>query len=501
VLGGLLLSFFPHAPRVELHPDVFFLLVLPPLLFSSSFLMSWRDFRYNLVSIGMLAFGLVGFTVFGVAAVSHWILPGFDWRMGLVLGAVVSTTDSIAATSIAHRLAMPKRLVDVLEGESLLNDATGLLALEFSTALLVSGRTPGVLEGAGRLLYLVFASIAVGLLAGKAIHLILTRIDDASIEITVSLLAPYVAYLAAEGVHSSGVLATVACGLYLGYKRSLYFSRAARVRAEAVWDTLTFVLNGFVFVILGLQLPWILRGIRSMNLGHLVFLGGMFSGAVILLRFLWVYPGAWVSNRIRARLLRQPEPLPSPQAIFVVGWSGMRGALALAAAISLPRLIESGEPFPQRNVMIFLTFCVIFVTLVLQGLTLPPLIRRLGLAGAAGSKNVEEELGRRSMAQAALAYLEEARGGAGEEMAPVYEELIRNERMKLNVLEDEEGEQSGLHRRQYEQYLSISADVRSIERAALLNLRNQHQINDEVQRKLEREIDLIDSRFAAPDHS
>ena len=204
VVGGLILSLFPHGPHIELNPELVFLVILPPLLFAAAFVTSWRDFRYNLVSIAMLAFGLVGFTVFVVAVASRWILPGFDWRMGLVLGAVVSTTDAIAATSIAQRLGLPKRITDVIEGESLVNDATGLLALEFTTALLVTGHTPSLAEGVGRLLYLVFGSIAIGLLVGKVIYLVELKINDASIEITISMIAPYLAYLTARAFTRRG---------------------------------------------------------------------------------------------------------------------------------------------------------------------------------------------------------------------------------------------------------------------------------------------------------
>src|SRR5579862_1001394 len=213
VVGGLLISLFPRAPHVELNPDVVFLVILPPLLFSAAYLTSWRDFRYNLFSIAMLTFGLVGFTVVGVATFAHWILPGFTWQMGLVLGAIVSTTDAIAATSIAKRLGLPKRVIDILEEESLVNDASGLFAFEFATALIVSERTPGLLEDAGRLVYLVGASIVIGLIVGKAVHFFVSKIDDSAIEITISLIAPFVAYLAAESAHSSGVISTVACGL------------------------------------------------------------------------------------------------------------------------------------------------------------------------------------------------------------------------------------------------------------------------------------------------
>ncbi|MGD0957625.1 MAG: Na+/H+ antiporter [Candidatus Acidiferrales bacterium] len=495
VIGGLLLSFFPHGPRIELNPDLVFLVILPPLLFSAAASTSWRDFRYNLVSISMLAFGLVGFTVFGVAAVSRWILPGFDWRMGLVLGAVVSTTDAIAATSIAKRLGLPKRITDVLEGESLVNDASGLLALEFTIALLVTGHTPSVFDGVWTLLYLVFGSIAIGLIVGKVIHMLALKIVDAPIENTIILIAPYFAYLAAEGARASGVLATVACGLYLGHKSSLFLSRGARLTGQAVWGTLTFVLNGFVFLLIGLQLPYILSGIRTHHFGELLVLGLLFSGVVILLRFIWVYPGAALSYFVRRRLFHQHETLPNPRALFVVGWAGMRGVVALAAAISLPKALASGDPFPERNVMIFLTFCVIFVTLVLQGLTLPPLIRRLGLAGASGA-NIEEEEARRAMVEAALAYLEHSREDDQPEFAPVYDELIRLYRRRMNVIENNESAEAGYRPEDYQRWRDLSRQVGALQRATILHLRNQNKINDEVMRHLERELDLAEARYS-----
>ena len=340
VIGGLILSFFPRVPHVALNPDIVFLVILPPLLFSSAFVTSWRDFRYNLVSISMLALGLVLFTVRGIASISQWMLPGFDFRLGLVLGAVVCTTDAIAATSIAKRLGLPKRITDVIEGESLVNDASGLLALEFAVALLVSGHIPGPVERGERLIYLIASSIVIGLIIGKLIYYFETKIDDARIEITITLIAPYLAYLAAESAHSSGVLATVVCGLYLGHKSSLYLSIGARLNGYAVWDMLTFILNGFVFILLGLQLPYVLEGIHEYSIGRLLVLGSTFSAVVIILRMVWVYPGALVSNFIRRRLLHQPEPFPNPRAILVLGWTGMRGVVALAARDFPPRISE-----------------------------------------------------------------------------------------------------------------------------------------------------------------
>lgn len=224
VVGGLLLSFIPGIPRIALNPDVVFLVILPPLLYSAAWLTSWREFSYNLVSILFLAFGLVTFTVVGVSYAAHWFLPGFDWRMGLVLGAVVAPTDAIAATSIATRIGLPKRVVDVLEGESLLNDASALLALEFGIALLVGGQRPTFALGFLRLAYLIVGGILAGLIVGEIVHRIEHRIDDAPIEIALSVLTPYVAYLGAEAMHASGVLAVVVCGLYLA-RRSSHFSR------------------------------------------------------------------------------------------------------------------------------------------------------------------------------------------------------------------------------------------------------------------------------------
>jgi monovalent cation/hydrogen antiporter len=498
VIGGLLISLFPRAPHVELSPDIVFLVILPPLLFAAAYATSWRDFRYNLVSISMLAFGLVGFTVLGVAAASRWMLPGFDWRMGLVLGAVVSTTDAIAATSIAKRLGLPKRVIDVLEGESLVNDASGLLALEFTTALLLTGRTPTLGEDFWRLIYLIVGSVTIGLGVGKLIHMVSLRVEDASIEITISLIAPYFAYLAAEGAHSSGVLATVVCGLYLGNKSSFYLSRGARLTGQAVWDTLTFVLNGIVFLLIGFQLPQILTGIRSYRLGGLLLLGALFSGVVIILRLVWVYPGARFSNFIRRRLLHQPEPLASSKILFIVGWTGMRGVVALAAAISLPEMLDSGAPFPGRDMMIFLTFCVIFVTLVLQGLTLPPLIRRLGLANLPG-QHVEEQKARRAMVEAALTYLQNCREDCQLEYEPLYDELIRTFRRRLNALEGNTDAEAGFRPEDYERWRDISRHLGAIERATILHMRNENEINDEITRKLERELDLSEARYAIMD--
>ena len=245
VVGGLLLSFIPGIPKVALSPNVVFFVILPPLLYSAAWLTSWREFSYNLVSIFLLAFGLVTFTVVGVTLAGQWLFPGFDWRVGLVLGAIVAPTDAIAATSIAKRLGLPRPIVDILEGESLLNDATALLALEFGIGLLMAGHVPTFGQGMLRLCCLTATGIAVGVVIGEIVHLVEHRIDDGPVEIALSILTPYVAYLVADFARASGVLAVVACGLYLSRKSSQFFSPTVRLQAWAVWESLTFILNGW----------------------------------------------------------------------------------------------------------------------------------------------------------------------------------------------------------------------------------------------------------------
>ncbi len=493
VIAGLLLSFVPGTPKITLEPDVIFFVVLPPLLYSAAWLTSWREFSYNLVSILFLAFGLVTFTVFGVAGAAPWFLSGFDWRMGFVLGAVVAPTDAIAASSIAKRVGMPKRVVDVLEGESLVNDASGLLALEFGVAMLLRGETATLSAGLARLVFLTTAGLAIGLLIGVIVNWVEERIDHAPIEIALSIMVPYVAYLAAESIHASGVLAVVACGLYLSRKSSTFFSASVRLQAWAVWDSLTFILNGLVFVLLGLQLPNVLHAIRDHSLGELILYGAIFSGLLIALRLFWIFPGAYMANLIRRRILHQDAPLPPARQIFIVGWTGMRGVISLAAAIALPQTLANGAPFVQRDLIIFLTFSVILVTLVLQGLTLPPLVRALGLAGVAG-RNYEEEEARRIILEAALGYLERTRAEDGSNPDEIYDDLEQHYRHRLATLK---GDANDAHTDHHGLTVKLSRDVLRVERQTAVRLRNEGRINDELLRDLEHELDLSEARYLA----
>ena len=495
VIAGLLLGFVPGIPKVTLDPELIFLVVLPPLLYAGAWVTSWRDFSYNLVSIAMLAIFLVGFTVWGVAEAGPWLFPGFSWSTGFVLGAAVATTDAIAATSIAKQIGLPKRIVDLLEGESLVNDATGLLALEFALALVESGQTPTAGAGFLRLLILIGGGVATGLILGRIVEWFEHRIDDGPIEIAISILVPYATYLSAEAIHVSGVLAVVSAGLFLGRKSSKFFSPSVRIQAYSVWNSITFILNGLVFILIGLQLPSVLAGVSELSTKRLILYGGLFSVFLILLRLIWTYPGAYVAYLIRTRLLHQPEQRPGAGPVFVVGWTGMRGVIALAAAMSLPQTVAGGAPFPHRNLIVFLTFSVILVTLVVQGLTLPTLIRLLGLAGSGGNR-FEEQEARRLVLQRTLDRLEEMRRYDPTARVEVYEDLARHYKNRLASLHayPQEKTEDAEH---YFQFVNLSRALLEEERKIALSLRDEGAITDEVLREMERELDLNETRLVA----
>ncbi len=299
VLAGLLSSFVPGLPRVPLPPDLVFLVFLPPLLYSAAWQTSWTDFKYNIVSIMGLAVGLVFFTAIGVALTAHFFIPSFDWRVGFLLGAVVSPTDAVAATSIAKKIGLPKRVTDVLEGESLINDATGLLALEFGVSMLLHGGTPSITEGLVKLLWLFVGGVGVGLLCGALTVWFEKRVDDGPVEIALSFIVAYGTYLAGEAAHTSGVIAVVVCGLYLSRKSATFFSPQVRLQAGAVWEAAEFLLNGFVFLLLGLQLPLVVAGIRGYSHARVIGYGLAFSASLIVLRLVWLYPAAALAWKIR----------------------------------------------------------------------------------------------------------------------------------------------------------------------------------------------------------
>jgi len=480
VIGGLFLSLLPHAPHISLNPTIVFLVILPPLLFVAAFHISWREFRRNLLSIMMLAFGLVTFTIFGSAGAVRLLIPGFDWHLGLVLGSVIAATDAIAATATAKRLGLPRRITELIEAESLVNDGSGLVALRFTLAIALAGTDPTFVQGVGTLFYLIFVAVAIGLAVGVASYAILKRIVDSPVEITISIITPYIAYLAAESLQCSGVLATLACGIYIGRRSSGFFSLRARMEGSAVWNTLDFILNALVFLVLGLQLPRILSEIRGQSLARLMVAGALFSLAVVVLRLLWVLPGAWIASHLPSN-----RDALSPKSALLVGWAGMRGVLALAAAFSLP------ENLPQRSMIIFLTFCVIFTTLILQGLSMPWLIRILGLCSASAADEEEETWARQQLIETALAKLASLRGESDGQHLEAFERLEEYYRRRQSLLEAH-----GTDVQETDFYSSLAQQLRNVERSVANHLRVEDKIHDEVLRKLERELDLMDERFA-----
>jgi CPA1 family monovalent cation:H+ antiporter len=448
------------------------------------------------VSIALLAVGLVSFTVWGVAEFADRFLPWLGWKEGFLLGAVVSPTDAIAATAIARQLGLPRGLTDILEGESLVNDATGLVALEFGVMMLVAGHTPTVSEGLLRMLWLIVGGCGIGLAIGVAAAWFERWVDDGPVEIVLSLVVPYATYLAADGVKASGVLAVVTCGLYMSRKSAVFYSARTRLQVVSTWQALTFVLNGIVFVLIGLQLPYVVEGIRGQGLRGLIVYGALFSVVLIVLRMVWMYPGAELAYQIRKRVLKQDLHRRGAKGVFVVGWTGMRGVVALAAAISLPEKLGNGQPFAAKNLIVFLTFSVILVTLVLQGLTLPLLIRRLGLAGDEGSR-IEEETARRLILQEVIERLEEGRLIAAEDSAVAheYEDLLHQYGDRLEELDnDAKGEQQA---QGGGQRASLRLEALALERRAILRLRDEGRIGDDVWRTLEYEVDLSESRATA----
>jgi monovalent cation/hydrogen antiporter len=498
VLGGLLLGFVPGLPRFTLDPDVVFLLLLPPLLYSSAWQTSWRDFHANLRPISLLALGMVLLTTVVVAVVVHVLIPDLPWAVAFVLGAIVSPTDAVAATAIAQRLGIPQRIVTVLEGESLVNDATGLVAYRFAVAAVVTG-VFSLGEASLQFVVVSVGGIALGLVAGWSLSYVHRWLDNPPLEITITLLTPFAVYLLGEEVlHVSGVLATVTTGLYLSWRSPTFFSSGTRLRANDVWETLIFLLNGLVFILIGLQLPGILDNLNTTITRRspilLVWYAILVSLTVILVRLVWVFPQALLP-RLLSRRLRERDPFPGWRPILLIGWTGMRGAVSLAAALALPGVTAVGAAFPERAFVIYLSFGVILATLVVQGLSLPLLIRGLGLHDDGASERQETQA-RLTAAQAALARLDELASQnevsreSAQHLRKHYEAQVRNITKRFKKVANEPGEDHAIT------YQRLQREALQAERSVVIGLRNQGEINDEVLRRLERELDLEEQRLA-----
>ena len=493
VIGGTLLGFVPGLPHVRMNPDVVFLVVLPPLLYPAALFTSWRDFRANLRPISLLAVGLVLFTTVIVAYLAKYFFH-LPLAAGFVLGAIISPPDAIAATAITERLRVPRRIVTVLEGESLVNDATALVAYRLAIAAVVTGAFSLVKAGE-QFLLIGLGGIAVGLVIGWLAVQFHRRVEDPPIEITVSLLTPFAAYLTAERFHVSGVLAVVTAGLYLGRRVPEILSFQTRLRGGPFWEMLEFLLNGFVFILIGLQLPDILRRLSDEHLPAQVLIAyaALITLAVITLRILWVVPATYLPRMLFKKLC-QRDPYPKWQHVAIVGWTGMRGVVSLAAALALPETLDDGRDFPGRDLILFLTFVIIFATLVVQGLTLPSLIRWLGVEDD-GAIEKEEREARLAANQNALTHLAQLAYDN-----PAQSEIVAKLRQEyedhIEQLKGDGSESSGAPLRLFSsEYERLSREALQLERRTIIRLRNDSVINDEVLRRIQRDIDLAEARL------
>jgi monovalent cation/hydrogen antiporter len=489
VIGGLALGFVPGLPAMQLEPDMVFLFLLPPLLYPAALFTSWRDFRANLSPISLLAIGLVLFTTAFVAVVAH-ALAGLPWPAAFVLGAIISPTDAIAATAITKRLRVPQRIVTILDGESLLNDATALIAYRFAIAAMISGRF-SLSEASGRFILVALGGTGIGLAVGWLAAHVQRRLEDPPVQITISLLTPFVAYIPAERLHVSGVLAVVASGLFLGWRAPQILSSRTRLNAYVFWEMMVFLLNGLVFVLIGLQLPRILHTLSGHSLKQLVWHGVLISSTAIVVRIAWVFTSTYLL-RLMSASLRKRDPYPAWQNVAIVAWTGMRGVVSLAAALAVPLTLSDGSPFPGRDYILFITFCVILATLVLQGLSLPALIRRLGVVDD-GLANVEERTARLKANAAALAYLAEVDSRFPSDMVErlrvEYDDRIR----QLEVCAGTAGDRcEGLIAPSYQR---LQQDALDVERRTIIQLRDEYLINDEVLRRIQSDLDHAEARL------
>ncbi len=493
IIGGLL-GFLPIFPNITLQPKLVFFVFLPPLLFAAGWQLSWREFRANLGRIFMLAIGLVIFTILVLIAIRGRLLPGFDWQSALILAAIIGATDAIAATAIARRLGLPRQIVDILEAESLVNDGTGLLAFQFGLAILLSGHTPTFVEGAGKLVYLSGGGILIGLAIGVLVSWLERWIDDGPIEIVVSVLSSYVVYILAEHLHTSGVLAVIACSMLMSRENYRFMSPQVRLQYAVVWDVLTFVLNGIVFILIGLQLPFVLSQLSGIGLWNLVRDGAAFSITVLLLRLLWIFGETYGAYVYRGWRKLPDNPAPKPRELLVLTWGGMRGVLSLAAAFSLPYTLANGVAFKQRSMIVYLTFCLIATSLVIQGLSMPSLIRVLEIEGS-NEEEVEERKARRAIVEEAIRHLNRRRVQERFDQA-IVKDLISTYERRLHTLsiedDSEQGEREGYSRAQRD---ALLLEILQVERASLLRLRNDNETSDDVARVIQRDLDVLESHI------
>jgi CPA1 family monovalent cation:H+ antiporter len=502
VLAGLALSFVPGLPLIVIDPNLIFLIFLPPLLYQAAWDTSWKDFWRWRRPIALLAFGLVFFTSTIVAYVAEAMIPGFTLALGFLLGGIISPPDAVAASSVLKGIKVPRRVVSILEGESLINDASSLIVFRFALAAVVSG-TFSLQQAAGSFVLVSALGLLTGVVVAQGFYLIHRYLPTTpSINTVLTFLAPYVMYLLAEELGFSGVLAVVSGGLLLSHRSHRVFDADTRLQANSVWISVGFVLNGLVFILIGLELPVVVSGLGSYALPQAVLYALIISVIVILIRLVWMYPAAfvprWLSHRIRTS-----ETSPGWQGTLILGWAGMRGVVSLASALSVPLLLDNGQPFPQRNLILFITFSVILVTLVFQGLTLPWLIRLTGVAGLEERMPAEDQeagirLRLRRVALAHLARHYQTDIQANELIAALQQRMQAEAQRTGNLLEALDNDDN--KRRALQRYHQVLLDVLRVQREELFVLRHEDTFEEEMLRHQEAQLDLDEAKISHMPH-
>jgi monovalent cation/hydrogen antiporter len=492
VLGGLALGFVPGMPHVVLRPDVVLVAILPPLLYSSAFFTSLRDLRRNIRPLSLLAVALVFVTMLSVAVVCHSAISGLSWPVCFVLGALVAPTDAVAANAIASRLGVPRRLATLIEGESLINDATALVAYRFAVAAVVTGSF-SFWHATWHFVGDVVGGVAIGLAVGFVLRQVRRRMNHSPTEIAIALLSGYFAYLPAQAAGVSAVLAAVTVSVYVGWYTPELTTPQTRLQGDAVWNILTFLLNALLFGLVGLQLRSILDSLSGRSTWTLIGDAAIVSAAVVGTRLFWIYPATYVP-RFLFRGVRERDPYPPWQYPTLIGWAGLRGAVTLAAALALPLTTRSGAPFPDRDLLIYLAFCVILATLVLQGLSLPLVIRLLHLEED-GTAAKEETKARIYAARMAVERLEELAGEdwVREDTAERLRGLYRFRENRFSARYDDEDD--GAIEQQSQNYQRLRRELLDAERRAVVDLRRQGKINDDIMNLVQRDLDLEDARL------
>ncbi|MCG6205754.1 Na+/H+ antiporter [Rhodopseudomonas sp. HC1] len=493
MLVGITMAFIPGMPAIELPPDLILLLVLPPLIYSASVAMSWREFRFNLRAIGLLAIGCVIFTACAVAVATHYLI-GLPWAVGFLLGAIVAPPDVVAPLAIARRLGLPRRIIVVLEGEGLANDATALILYRFALAAIMTG-VFSLPKASGTFVAILAGEIVFGLAIGWLSLRLRRWARDPQIEITLSLLTPYIAYWIPEHLGGSGVIATVACGLFISWNGPLLISAATRLQGVFFWDLVIYLIEGLLFLLTGFQMRAIVERSKGFPLDDILVATVLVAAIVILARFLWVYPATYLPHLLSPRV-RARETAPSWRATFVVGFTGVRGAVSLATALALPFTLPDGSGFPDRGLILFVAFGVILITLVGLGLTLPALVKALGVARDGQSEHVfehENEIAARRDALAAAFASLDAMTNDRELSDEVVKLLRARHESRANQLP------SSLDDDAYEATANARALVReliAVERAFIHAQLRDGKITDEARRRIERDLDLEEASLA-----